>query len=73
MWCSVTIVLLQWVSDTGAATSGTPVKVENPNLFAPQGDNSKELREKVKEVPDYLPSIHDRCLVNRNYFMILTM
>ena len=32
------------------STGSTPVKVENPNQFAPQGANPKEYKQKFKEI-----------------------
>ena len=33
-----------------SSTGSTPVKVENPNQFAPQGANPKEYKQKFKEI-----------------------
>jgi hypothetical protein len=38
--------IYQWVEDKTTAIGSPPVKVENPNQFAPQGDNPKELKVK---------------------------
>jgi len=41
--------ITRWVSE-GDDKSCTPVKVENPNQFAPQGDNPKEFRQKHEAI-----------------------
>ncbi|KAI0212225.1 Protein hu-li tai shao [Lamellibrachia satsuma] len=37
----------RWVSE---GAGGQPIKLEDPNMFAPQGANPKELTEKFKEI-----------------------
>lgn len=46
------VVLFQWVSegDSPGRVGVPPVRIENPNQFAPQGDNPKEFKEKQKSV-----------------------
>ena len=48
------VCIFQWVKDAEESGSpkhtSTPIKVENPNQFAPQGTNPKEYREKQKKV-----------------------
>jgi adducin len=46
-------LLLQWVADKDEMPV-KPMKVENPNQFAPQGENPKELKEKYKAVSRFL-------------------
>ena len=41
--------ITKWVSESGS-TGSTPVKVENPNQFAPQGVNPKEYKEKFQAI-----------------------
>lgn len=44
--------ITKWVpeGDTPNRPSGTPIKIENANQFAPQGDNPKELKMKQKSI-----------------------
>uniref|UniRef100_A0A2C9JZ75 Class II aldolase/adducin N-terminal domain-containing protein n=1 Tax=Biomphalaria glabrata TaxID=6526 RepID=A0A2C9JZ75_BIOGL len=44
--------LVRWVpeGDSPNRPSGTPIKVENPNQFAPQGENPKEFKLKQKSI-----------------------
>ncbi|RUS72569.1 hypothetical protein EGW08_019674, partial [Elysia chlorotica] len=44
--------ITKWVPEGDAANrpSGTPIKIESPNQFAPQGDNPKELKLKQKSI-----------------------
>lgn len=44
------IFFIQWVPEGSPTNAGRAVKIENPNQFAPQGDNPKEFREKQKQV-----------------------
>ena len=40
----------QWVPSGSDEPKNTPVRVDNPNQFAPLGADPKELRKKHKEV-----------------------
>uniref|UniRef100_A0A0B7BJK4 Class II aldolase/adducin N-terminal domain-containing protein n=1 Tax=Arion vulgaris TaxID=1028688 RepID=A0A0B7BJK4_9EUPU len=44
--------ITKWVSegDSPSKLGGTPIKIDNPNQFAPQGDNPREFREKQKSI-----------------------
>lgn len=44
MDCLNVFPFFQWVEDKSTSKGTTPVKVENPNQFAPQGENPKELK-----------------------------
>ena len=48
--CNYTIISLQWVPEQSPNKTSTPIKVEDPNQFAPQGSDPKELKSKHKEV-----------------------
>ncbi len=50
-------LLYQWVADESEELKTPPIKISNPNVFAPQGSNPKELRDKVKEVRRYIRGI----------------
>ena len=43
------ITPFQWVQE-GSPSKNTVIKVENPNQFAPQGENPKEFKQKQKQV-----------------------
>lgn len=43
-WC------FQWIQDGSPSNSGTSVKLENPNQFAPQGADPHEFKKKQKNV-----------------------
>lgn len=40
----------QWIQDGSPSNSGTSVKLENPNQFAPQGADPHEFKKKQKNV-----------------------
>ncbi|BFZ01094.1 hypothetical protein BsWGS_04138 [Bradybaena similaris] len=44
--------ITKWVpeGDSPNRPGGTPIKIENPNQFAPQGDNPKEFKQKQKSI-----------------------
>ncbi|KAK2190284.1 hypothetical protein NP493_79g03033 [Ridgeia piscesae] len=45
--CVKSLRSTEWVSE---GAGGNPIKLETPNMFAPQGANPKELTEKFKEI-----------------------
>ncbi|XP_056004262.1 alpha-adducin-like isoform X19 [Ostrea edulis] len=42
--------ITKWVQDGSPSNSGTPIKVDNPNQFAPQGEDPKEFKKKQKDI-----------------------
>ncbi|XP_064603859.1 alpha-adducin-like isoform X3 [Liolophura sinensis] len=42
--------ITRWVPEGSPTNAGRAVKIENPNQFAPQGDNPKEFRQKQKQI-----------------------
>ena len=52
----VSLFVFQWVSD---GSGGNPVRFEDPNMFAPQGANPKELNQKFKEVLSFRKALLD--------------
>ncbi|XP_061194287.1 alpha-adducin-like isoform X3 [Saccostrea echinata] len=42
--------ITKWVQEGSPSNSGTPIKLENPNQFAPQGSDPKEFKKKQKDI-----------------------
>ncbi|XP_022288996.1 protein hu-li tai shao-like isoform X11 [Crassostrea virginica] len=42
--------ITKWIQEGSPSNSGTPVKLENPNQFAPQGSDPREFKKKQKDI-----------------------
>ncbi|XP_013397796.1 protein hu-li tai shao isoform X5 [Lingula anatina] len=42
--------IIKWVEDSSSPQRGSYIKVENPNQFAPQGQDPKEFKQKQKNI-----------------------